>query len=63
MQAIVDKNACIGCGVCPSVCPEVFKLDDDGLASAYVTPVPAEFEDMADEAADSCPVNAIRIER
>lgn len=63
MQAKVDKDTCIGCGVCPTICPEVFKMDSDGQATAYVTPVPAEFEASAEEAADSCPVSAIHIEK
>ena len=29
MKAIVDKDTCIGCGLCPSICPEVFDMDDD----------------------------------
>ncbi len=63
MQAKVDKDTCIGCGVCPAVCPEVFKMDSDGQAVAYVSPVPGEFEESAEEAADSCPVSAIHIEK
>ena len=63
MIARVDKDTCIGCGACPSVCPEVFEMEDDGLATAYVNPVPAEVEDSAQEAADGCPVEAIHIEK
>ena len=33
MKANVDKNTCIGCGACTSICPEVFSIEDDGLAS------------------------------
>jgi len=61
MKAIVDQDTCIGCALCPQVCPEVFKMDDD-KAVAYVTPVPAAVEGKAREAAEQCPVNAIAIE-
>ncbi len=61
MIAAVDKNTCIGCGACPSICPEVFQMDDDGLAIAYVNPVPSEVEESANEAAESCPVSAIHV--
>jgi len=61
MIAAVDKEACIGCGTCPAVCPEVFQMEDDGLAVAYVNPVPAEIEESAQEAAESCPTDAIHI--
>ena len=29
MKAFVDKETCIGCGLCPSICPDVFAMDDD----------------------------------
>ena len=32
MEVKVNKDACIGCGACQAVCPEVFELDDDGYA-------------------------------
>ena len=33
MNASVDKDTCIGCGLCPSICPQ-FEMDDDGKAVA-----------------------------
>lgn len=62
MNARVDKDLCIGCALCPSVCPEVFDMEDDGLAVAKVNPVPGDVEETCQEAADSCPVEAIIIE-
>lgn len=55
----VNHDLCIGCGTCESLCPEVFKMEE-GKSHAIK-------EDCADctccqEAADSCPVNAISIE-
>ena len=61
MYATVESD-CIGCGSCEAVCPEVFRMNDDGLAEAYVNPVPAELEEKAQEAADMCPVNVIILE-
>ena len=34
MKAHVDKDTCIGCGLCPSICEAVFVLEDDGKAAA-----------------------------
>jgi ferredoxin len=61
MNAEVDKDTCIGCGACPEFCPEVFKIDDDGLAVAYTNPVPSEAEASAKEAEEGCPVDAITV--
>ena len=55
-------NGCIGCGVCPSVCPEVFEMRDDGLSHVIVDTVPAGAEDAAKDAEESCPVDAITVE-
>ena len=39
MKYYVNEN-CIGCGLCESVCPEVFSLSDDGVAVAISEDVP-----------------------
>jgi ferredoxin len=61
MNASVDEK-CIGCGACASICPEVFQMNDEGLAEAYVNPVPSDLEESAQEAADGCPVDAIHVD-
>jgi ferredoxin len=30
MKVLIDREACLGCGVCEALCLEVFKLLDDG---------------------------------
>lgn len=62
MKAHVDKDTCIGCGLCPSICPEVFSMDDDGKAVAISGDVPAGDQDASKEAEESCPVSAITVE-
>jgi ferredoxin len=51
----VDKEKCIGCGLCANICKEVFALDKDGKAFAKVQ------KDLpcVKEAIESCPVEAI----
>lgn len=61
MRAVVDKDTCIGCALCPQICPEVFEMEED-KAIVIADPVPAGVEDSAKSAADQCPVTAITIE-
>ncbi|QJA09761.1 ferredoxin [Romboutsia sp. CE17] len=62
MKAFVDKDTCIGCGACTGICPEIFDMDDDGLAVAVAEEISADLVDAANDAQDSCPVSAITVE-
>jgi ferredoxin len=60
MKAIVDKDLCLGCSLCPELCPEVFEMQAD-KAVVKVDEVPAGAEDTCRDAAQQCPVEAIKI--
>jgi ferredoxin len=62
MKVVVDRDACISCGLCVSVCPEVFEFDDEDISTVIQDPVAPENEDCAREAADGCPTDAIHVE-
>lgn len=62
MKATVDKDTCIACGLCPSICPECFEIGDDGKAGFIVDEAPSGSEDEVKEAAESCPVSAISVD-
>jgi ferredoxin len=51
----VNKDACLGCGLCVSTYPEAFAFDDDGKA----TVVGEVADESAEEAKSSCPAGAI----
>lgn len=58
MTLKIDKEACIGCGLCESICPHNFKLNDEAKAEV----VSEELIGCTQEAVESCPVNAIKID-
>lgn len=57
MKVSIDKKTCIGCGACAAICPDVFELKGD---KAQVKK-PDTDKPCTKQAADSCPVNAIKI--
>ena len=60
MNVHVNEN-CIACGLCVSMCPSVFTMTQEGYAAAQDEIFP-EQESQIQEAAESCPVNAIETE-
>ena len=61
MKAVVDKNTCIGCGLCADECPAVFEMGED-VAVVIVSEVPPDAVEKCKDAAKSCPVEAITIQ-
>ena len=57
MEYTVNEN-CISCGLCATLCPEVFELGDD-IAEAKAEPQGEDEEARAEEALESCPTSAI----
>jgi Ferredoxin len=62
MKAYVDKDTCIGCGLCAAISPEIFDMDDDGKAKATENEVGEALQVSANEACEQCPVSAITVE-
>ncbi|HHT38061.1 MAG TPA: ferredoxin [Mollicutes bacterium] len=59
MRAKVDKDSCISCGACVSICPEVFEFDDDGFAVAIEEEINEDDFEKTKSAIESCPTDAI----
>lgn len=55
----VNKDLCIGCGACQAIEPNVFEIDDDGLAKVIVKDVDKSVEENVIDALEGCPTNAI----
>jgi ferredoxin len=54
-MASVDKDLCVGCGLCAQVCADVFEMLDDGKAGA----IAGADASCVQDAVDQCPVGAI----
>lgn len=58
MKIEIDRDGCISCGLCAEICPQVFRIADDGLAEVYAAPMPEDVG-LVKEAAGGCPVEVI----
>lgn len=58
MKAIIDQDACIGCGLCEQVASEIYEMQGD-KAVAKLEDIPQDKVEDAKSAADQCPVDAI----
>lgn len=60
MKISIDKDVCIGCGMCESICDKCFKLNGD---KAQVVDENGCSDCNLDEAVENCPVDAIKVEK
>ena len=54
----IDRSLCNGYGVCEALAPDVFLLDDEGLAALRQG---VSEDDAVREACDNCPMGAITL--
>ncbi len=62
MKAMVYQKSCIQCGLCASVCPEVFSMRPGLPAQAQGDDIPTDLQISAQAAAEGCPTDAISIQ-
>lgn len=63
MKIIVDRNRCTGLGICESLAPDVFEVNDEGELVLRTGEVPDGQLTEVEEAVAGCPTEALRIER
>lgn len=61
MKVTIDRDGCIGCGLCEQTCPRVFRMNDDGKAEVSAQPEKDD-ENAAKEAEENCPASVIKTE-
>ena len=61
-RIVTDRSRCCGYGLCATLCPEVYKLDAEGLVYVESEFVASEYKEAAQEGAAACPAEAIVIE-
>lgn len=59
MKVKVNKDICIGCGACQAIVPEIFEIEDDGLAVAKDVEINNEIKEDVIDAVEGCPTSAI----
>ncbi len=58
-EPLIDRDACIGCGLCADNVPNVFRMTADGKAECH-DPKGAPEEEIEKNAIDVCPAACIR---
>ena len=70
MKIIHQRKKCIGCASCVNICPNLFKMAEDGKASFLSSEAKHDLKteeavleikdsECAEEAVDACPVQCI----
>jgi len=61
MKVTIDQSACIECGTCKTVCPQIFDFNEDGKAYILKGVNLEENKKCVKDAQEMCPVKAIII--
>lgn len=63
MAPKVDKNLCIGCGTCVSLCPDVFAMGEDNKSQVKEGADFGKNKECIEQSVISCPSQAISLEK
>lgn len=62
MRIVVDYNLCQSHAQCVYTAPQLFEIDKDGYQQVLIPEPGEEWRELAEEAAQRCPMQAITIE-
>ena len=63
MKITVDRSKCTGLGICESLAPNVFEVDDDNNLVLLTDEVSEDLLEGVEEAIAGCPTEALRLVR
>ncbi|MEB3371341.1 ferredoxin [Saccharopolyspora mangrovi] len=61
MKVTVDRAKCTGLGICESMAPDVFEVDENGDLVLLTETVGTDQLDEARAAVEGCPTEALRL--
>lgn len=62
VKVVVDRDLCVGHGLCEALADQLFTVEDDGVARVLLDELPGELLDRARQAVAACPSLALRLE-
>ncbi|MBF6149536.1 ferredoxin [Nocardia niigatensis] len=63
MKVVVDRSKCTGLGICESLAPAFFEIDDNGELVQLKEDITDDELAAVEEAVQGCPTEALRILR
>jgi ferredoxin len=63
VKVVVDFTKCTGLGICESMAPEFFEVNDAGALELLKADLTEDELQSVEEAVSGCPTEALRIER
>ena len=63
MKVVVDFNKCAGLGICESIAPNFFEVDDGGALVLHKEDIGNDELQSVEDAVAGCPTEALKIER
>ena len=62
MKVTVDRTKCTGLGICESIAPGTFEVDDEGALEIRTVEISSANLQAIEQAVSSCPTEALSIE-